>query len=79
MSDTTFSQGLELLFFGMGTVVIFLVLLIFSVKMMSAVINYFVAAPDSFPARSAGDIKVDPKKIAAIGAAITKFRASKRS
>ena len=79
MSNTMFSQGLELLFFGMGTVVVFLILLIFLVKMMSATINRFMIAPDSLSERSGGDANVDPKRIAAVGAAVTKFRASRRS
>ena len=79
MSETIFSQGFELLFFGMGTVVVFLILLIFLVRMMSTIVNGFLSASDSLSGESEKDKKIDAKKIAAISAAIAKFRASKHN
>ena len=79
MSETIFSQGFELLFFGMGTVVVFLILLIFLVRMMSTIVNGILSASDSLSGESEKDKKIDAKKIAAISAAIAKFRASKHN
>lgn len=42
MNDNLFSQGLELLVYGMGTVVVFLTLLVFATRLMSAVIQRFL-------------------------------------
>lgn len=43
MNGTLFQQGLDLMLFGMGTVFVFLTLLVCSVVMMSAVVTRFFA------------------------------------
>lgn len=73
-------EGVELMFIGMTTVFVFLVMLVFVISMMSRILNrYFpepIAAPKVAPkpaAVAAGS--VDPELVSAIGAAIKQHRA----
>ncbi|WP_439107171.1 OadG family protein [Congregibacter sp.] len=53
MNANLLSQGLELLVYGMGTVVVFLTLLVFATRIMSAVIlRFFPQAPIVVPQRA---------------------------
>jgi len=61
MKDTLIEQGLNLMLFGMGTVFIFLTILIFATGAMSSVINRF------FPEKAA----VTPSKKKPVGQAAT--------
>ncbi len=81
MQDDLFQQGLDLLFFGMGTVFIFLTLLVFSVSLMSYVVRRYFAEPepapfemtDIDPQESSG--VVDARKLLIIQDAIYQHRA----
>lgn len=55
MNDNLLSQGLELLVYGMGTVVVFLTLLVFATRLMSVVIRRFF--PEALVLASAPKLK----------------------
>lgn len=80
MTSTLLDQGLNLMLFGMGTVFIFLTILIFATSGMSKVINkYFpekiVAAPVKKRKSAAlGASSVAPATLKIIQAAIEKHR-----
>ena len=81
MTDDIVGQGVELMLYGMGTVVVFLALLIVITTAMSTVINrYFPEAPAPAPAtpRPAATAEPSEEVVAAISAAIHQHR-SKRS
>lgn len=89
MQSTLMSQGLELLLFGMGTVVVFLTLLVFAIRAMSLLIQRFFPAPLSVAgaapqlASSSGmgnaPAAVDPQLLAAIAGAVHQHRESSSS
>ena len=80
------TQGLELLVYGMGTVILFLALLVFATRLMSAIIGrYFpeaepestlssVAEPQSADTQS----DLSPQVVAAICAALHRHRGQAR-
>lgn len=70
-------QGLELLVYGMGTVIVFLGLLVLATRVMSAVALRWFATPasetqDSAPPATAG--APSPQLLAAIAAAVHRYR-----
>lgn len=69
-------EGVELMLFGIGSVFVFLVLLIVCIRMMSAVIGRFDSAPAVHPA-SGGPAanELDADLVAAIQTAIHQHRA----
>jgi oxaloacetate decarboxylase gamma subunit len=75
-------EGVELMFIGMGTVITFLVLLIFAIRMMSALVVRFVPEPVA-PAVTRRQIQApapataSPDVVAAIQAAIHQHRAKR--
>jgi len=78
MSASLMQQGFDLMLFGMGTVFVFLTLLVISVTIMSTVIQKFF--PEAEPEPTPGPAPVapaqvnDPKLIAIIQAAIEQHR-----
>ncbi len=77
MQGDIVSQGVELMLFGMGTVVVFLSLLVVMTTLMSAVIGrYFAEAePAAVDVRGGtGQASPSPEVIAAITAAIHQHR-----
>ncbi|WP_299771674.1 OadG family protein [uncultured Pseudoteredinibacter sp.] len=78
MSASLMQQGFDLMLFGMGTVFVFLTLLVVSVTVMSSVIQKFFpeAEPEARPGPSpAAPAQVnDPKLIAILQAAIEQHR-----
>ncbi len=75
-------QGLELMIYGMGTVVVFLTLLVFATRFMSLVVARFfpeATVPGEAPAdaRSTTPASPSPAQLAAITAAIHRFRDSR--
>ena len=70
-------EGVEIMLFGMGSVFIFLVLLIFCIRLMSSLTARFVSEPVSVPtqARPAPAVEADADTLAAIQAAIHLHRA----
>ena len=85
MAQNIVAQGLELMLFGMGTVVMFLALLVVVTTLMSGVVSrYFPepraaapARPSRGPAATAADTP-DTAVVAAITAAIHQHRNRKR-
>lgn len=79
MNANLLSQGLELLVYGMGTVVVFLTLLVFATRLMSLLIQrFFPEAPLVAPKRSArppeASLAPSPELLAAIAAAVHQHR-----
>jgi oxaloacetate decarboxylase gamma subunit len=71
-------EGVELMLFGLGSVFVFLVLLIACIRLMSSVIGRFDNAPTAQPASvtpAAGAAEMDADLLAAIQAAIHQHRA----
>ena len=83
MQGDMISQGLELMLYGMGTVVVFLSLLVVSTYVMSHLIaRYFPESETSVEAalhRLHGQVEPesgeDPELIAVVSAAIHRYRA----
>lgn len=80
-------QGIDLMVFGMGTVFVFLTLLVIATAFMSAMVNRYLPAPEPLPARQPQKQKVsadlfpserptavDSKTLAVIKAAIEQHR-----
>ena len=80
MSSSLIDQGFELMLFGMGTVFVFLTILIFATTGMSKIITrYFpekivVAAPRKKKSAALGSTSVTPATLKIIKAAIEKHR-----
>jgi oxaloacetate decarboxylase gamma subunit len=83
MSASLLSQGLELLVYGMGTVVVFLSLLVYATRLMSRVILRFFPAPpaatrtDTPSAATHGNPTVSPELLAVIAAAVHQHRSGR--
>ena len=74
MEDTLINQGLELMLFGMGTVVVFLTTLVFVTAGMSALVRrYLPPPPEAIAPRPAAS---DSTLVAVISAAIHRHRTS---
>ncbi|HEY7774332.1 MAG TPA: OadG family protein [Marinagarivorans sp.] len=77
MQQTIMSQGLDLMIFGMGTVFVFLTLLVFLTRAMSWFVNRYLPEPEpvipSVP-KPADSSRVDPVVIAVIQKAIHQHR-----
>jgi oxaloacetate decarboxylase (Na+ extruding) subunit gamma len=83
MQGTIVSQGVELMLYGMGSVVIFLALLVVATTTMSRFVGRFFpeAAPVPQPirARSSGEPAGDSARLTAvIGAAIHQYRKERK-
>ena len=80
MEKDLISQGLELTLFGMGTVVVFLTLLVFVTSGMSAFVAKYFPAPPAPPAPAAARAAVEPVTdatlLAVIAAAVHQHRLS---
>ena len=80
MQESLMQQGVELMLYGMGTVFVFLTLLVILTTAMSALLSRFVKPELAVARRSAGPdagaaVATDDKQlIAAISAAIHKHR-----
>ena len=79
MTANIFYQGVELLLYGMSTVIAFLVLLIGVTRLMSWIIFRFLSESIDSHRTSIAGPKVDNKVIVAIGLALRQFRNSKRN
>ena len=83
MDNGILAQGMELMLYGMGTVVVFLGLLVVITSTMSAVVNrYFPEPPAPVAVPSAGRKSgpvphANPEVVAAISAAIVRHRSRK--
>ncbi|WP_439102190.1 OadG family protein [Congregibacter sp.] len=78
MGSHLLSQGIELMMYGMGTVVVFLTLLVFASRLMSLIIQrFFPEPPVVVPQRvstAAGELAPTPEVLAAISAAVHQHR-----
>jgi oxaloacetate decarboxylase gamma subunit len=74
------SDGLGLMAFGMGTVFVFLIILIFATTIMSFVVQKFFpeAAPAPVKAASAPAQGVDPQLLKVLSAAVKEHRARQK-
>ena len=79
-SSELLMEGVELMVLGVGTVFVFLVLLVGLINLMSALINRFF--PEAAPAAAkpkriaaATAQPIDPELLAVIGAAVSQHRA----
>ena len=83
MDNSIVAQGVELMLYGMGTVVVFLGLLVVITSAMSSIVNrYFPEAPVPVAVPSAGRksgpaAQDDGEVVAAITTAITQHRSRK--
>ncbi|WNO10089.1 OadG family protein [Teredinibacter sp. KSP-S5-2] len=68
------SNGMDLMIYGMGTVFVFLTLLVIATLAMSYIVgNYFAESPEEVSAKPAGNIS--PRTLAVIQAAVQEHRA----
>ena len=82
MQGTIVNQGLELMLFGMGTVLVFLSVLVVSITLMSWILQHYFPEPEVPPgaAPSASALEVtlsDANLVAVISGAIHKHRSKK--
>lgn len=82
MQQDILQQGVDLMLFGMGTVFVFLTLLVIGTTIMSAFIQRFLPEPEPAPApapQPAAPAGVtDPKLLAIIKAAVDQHRANNK-
>jgi oxaloacetate decarboxylase gamma subunit len=80
MQDTLIDQGLNLMLFGMGTVFVFLTILVFATTLMSKLVNRFAPEAPSQPLTSQAPAAVattpilSPNIVSAIEKAIAAHR-----
>lgn len=77
MQDTLMQQGTDLMLFGMGSVCVFLTLLVIATGIMSSIIQRFFPDPvvPLAPSKASAPAGVDdPRLLAIIQAAIDKHR-----
>lgn len=83
MDNSIVGQGVELMLYGMGTVVVFLALLVVITSVMSTLVNrYFPEAPAPVAVPTTGrksgpGAQADGEVVAAITAAIAQHRSRK--
>lgn len=85
MNDTLMQQGTDLMLYGMGSVLVFLTLLVIATTLLTGLIRRWFPEPDPIPsgrpARRAGagprsaSTEVDDRVLKAIKAAVAKHRA----
>ncbi len=82
MSASIVEQGVELMLFGMGTVIVFLGLLVLATTVMSRLVSRYFPEPEPAPApvRVAGPTSAAPddELVAVISAAIHQHRNRRR-
>jgi len=84
MQGDIVAQGVELMLYGMGTVVLFLALLVLAIVIMSRFVNNYFPEEESSAAaalhklRGRAQPEDDPNLVAVISAAIHQHRANKK-
>lgn len=80
MKESLFSQGVDLLIYGMGTVFVFLVILILATNAMSYFIRRFlpepepIITPQAAPKLSTGGSAIDARTLGVLQAAVDAYR-----
>ena len=74
MQGTLINQGLELMLFGMGTVIVFLSVLVLATMLMSALVQRFLPEEVAAAETSGKNIAVDTALLAVITAALHQHR-----
>lgn len=74
MNSLLISQGLDLLLYGMGTVFIFLTVLVVVTTFMSATVNKIAHSQPQEVATDASHAQVEPRIVKVIQAAINQHR-----
>ncbi|MDX1735575.1 MAG: OadG family protein [Halioglobus sp.] len=75
MTGDIVAQGIELMIYGMGTVLVFLTALVFATSFMSWCLGRFMPAPAAAPAASQAPRAADDAHlVAVISAAIRRYR-----
>ena len=81
MQETIMQQGVDLMLFGMGTVFMFLTVLVIATTIMSSVISRFFPEPEVAvapqPTMAPAGVN-DPKLLAIIKAAVDQHRAKNK-
>ena len=82
MQGSIVDQGVELMLFGMGTVLVFLSVLVVSITLMSWILQRYFPEPEVPPIAvpSSGAVEVAPgdaNLVAVISAAIHRYRSKK--
>lgn len=79
MTESLIDQGLELLVFGMGTVLVFLTVLVIAMVVMSTVLRrYFPELEEPVSSGTTASNSVDdPELLAVISAAVHRYRSRK--
>lgn len=81
MQDSLLQQGVDLMLLGMGTVFVFLTLLVIATTLMSAVTRRYFLEPEpelaKKPAPATAAATVDARLLAVIKAAIDRHRSGK--
>lgn len=76
-------EGVELMALGMGSVFVFLIMLVMVTTLMSKVLGRFfpeaLPAPKAAPRMAPAPAAVDPETLAVIGAAIKQHRARRHA
>ena len=79
MQQTLMQQGVELMLYGMGTVFVFLALLVLATTALSVLTPYFIKAEEitqpTVMNSAAGD---DPQLVAVITAAVHRYRSREK-
>lgn len=82
MQEEITAQGIELMLYGMGTVVLFLALLVVATTVMSRLLARYAPQPEPLtaplPHREPPGVGQDPNLVAAISAAIHQYRAKRK-
>jgi oxaloacetate decarboxylase gamma subunit len=82
MQETIMQQGVDLMLFGMGTVFVFLTVLVIATTIMSSVISRFFPEPEApavpQPAAAPAAGVNDPKLLGIIKAAVDQHRAKNK-
>ena len=82
MQDSLMQQGVDLMLYGMGTVVIFLAILVVCTTLMSRMVQRYFAEPDvqaaSIKMVEADHDVVDARLLAVIKSALDQHRAKRR-
>jgi len=80
MQQTLMQQGVELMLYGMGTVFVFLALLVVATTVLSVLTPYFIKAEEVTPVRVATHSTPgnDPQLVAVITAAVHRYRSREK-